>query len=246
MRRPLITLLLLSCIAPAIGWAQAGHALTDANEQVDEATAPVSTATEAVSETPDKPLNLDRLWLPSSYTKYWSNLRHIAEMQLASGRCTEVIRGELARAESSETQPVFAIMCRDNLRTTYVEKFDGLVLESYEQAIIRPPEPEPTEEEAVLELEPEPEPDISLAIYAACQNQWQSDVKLMQKLVWLDALEPVVPMAAEEDAEGVVHYSARRRFNARNAAGVELRYLAVCEATSLADVRTRIDIRRTP
>lgn len=238
MRQLINTLAFICCLAMAAAWA------TEPTETEASAGETVAPDAEAVSAVPDKPLNLDRLWLPSSYTKYWSNLRHIAEMQLASERCTEVIRGELARADSSEAQPVFAIMCRDHNRTTYVEKFDGLVLESYEQAIIRPPEPEPAADDVAAE--PEPEPDVSLDIYVVCQDRWREDVKLMQNLVWLDALEPVVPMAADEDAEGVIHYSASRRFNARNTAGVELRYLAVCEATDEADVRTRIDIRRTP
>ena len=221
----------------------------------------------------DEPLNTDRLWLPNSYVKYWSNLRQIAELQLASERCVEVVRGELLQSESSIDHPIFAIVCRDRARKTYVEKFNGLLIDSYELAIINPPAPpevESTEDEVVTAetKAPESENEIAQRFYGACKRAWQGDVKFMQGLVWLDSLdlhEPVSkrvrepdlaseaePAPAEEpdilktqpQIEETVEYLFERRFNARNAAGVTLRYRAVCTTTGPTNVQTHIDIRR--
>lgn len=73
-------------------------------------------------------LNTDRLWLPNSYRRHWRRLQNSALAVLAMPRCNEVVRGELARNESSLDAPVFAIICRDSNKKTYVQKVDGMTL----------------------------------------------------------------------------------------------------------------------
>ncbi|MBB3169409.1 hypothetical protein [Simiduia aestuariiviva] len=185
----------------------------------------------------DVPLNLDRLWLPTSYTKYWANLRQIAELALASERCIEVVRGELARAESAEDAPVFAIVCRDAARKTYVNKFDGLSIDSFDQAVVRDLVviDYAGEEVAVV--------DVTPALYEKCVSKWHSQLELMRGLTWLDDLDSVEPVMMTERDSGEILYRFARKFNAQNVAGVTLRYVAICEGTSLSDVETHIDIR---
>ncbi len=196
-----------------------------------------NTVVEQSSPPEDVPLNLDRLWLPTSYTKYWANLRQISEFVLASERCVEVVRGELARADSTEDAPVFAIVCRDSARHTYVNKFDGLAIDNFDFSIFDDPIATDDLEEEVVVI------DVTPALYESCTRDWQSKVQLMQALVWLDDLDSIEPVMMTERDNGEMLYRFARKFNAKNVAGVTLRYVAVCEGTTPSDMSARIDIR---
>ncbi|UTA47286.1 hypothetical protein L1F30_14080 [Simiduia sp. 21SJ11W-1] len=190
----------------------------------------------------DKPLNTDRLWLPGSYAIHWSKLREIAELALASERCVEVLRGELAQTQSTQEAPVFAIMCRDANRKTYVDKFNGLKTESFAAALI----PRAGAEEVAEQVAEVNHREVSAALYARCRELWQEQVKLMNALSWQSDIENVEPVEITDLSEGNWHYRFLRNFNAKNAAGVTLRYVAVCEGPKVFELTSRIDIRTTP
>lgn len=220
----------------------AGASETDEADVVPESQPPAGEqASEQAPDVADKPLNPDRLWLPGSYAVHWSRLRDIAELALASERCVEVLRGELAQTESTLEAPVFAVLCRDKNRKSYVNKFNGLRTESFDAALI------PRPGAAVEEAEPEPEvidtAEISATLYARCRELWEQQVALMRNLVWLSDMDSVEPVMMSELPDEGWHYEFKRKFNAENIAGVTLRYLAVCEGAKVFELESRIDIR---
>jgi len=190
----------------------------------------------------EQSLDLKRLWLPKSYSQYWANLRQVAEYQLAQERCAEVLRAELDRGQSSLEAPVFAVICRDANRRTFVEKFDGVSLVSL--APVADAATEGAGEMVAVDLQP--------VIYQRCQELWRTDVAQMVGLQWLDDFENT---AATERAEvetdddpntttTVTQFTFERRFNAKDAAGNELKYLANCIGSSLDTTLTEVSIRR--
>ncbi|MDN3638584.1 hypothetical protein QWY82_07180 [Simiduia curdlanivorans] len=195
-----------------------------------------------MAQEPEQTLDMKRLWLPKSYSQYWANLRQVAEYQLAQERCAEVIRAELDRGQSSLEAPVFAVICRDANRRTFVEKFDGVSLVSL--APVADEAPEAVLEEVAVDLQP--------VIYQRCQELWRTDVALMAGLQWLDDIEnPAVTERSEVDTDDnpettttVTQFTFVRRFNANDAAGNELKYLASCTGNSLETTLTEVSIRR--
>ncbi|BFM10464.1 hypothetical protein R50072_06170 [Simiduia litorea] len=188
-------------------------------------------------------LDLKRLWLPKSYSQYWANLRQVAEYQLAQERCAEVIRAELDRGQSSVEAPIFAVICRDANRRTFVEKFDGVSLVSLTPLVAEAAD-EAIEDVAATDLQP--------VIYQRCRELWRADVAQMQALAWLDDIESTaVTEQAEIETDNnpettttVTQFTFVRRFNATDAAGNLLKYLASCTGSSLESTRTELIIRR--
>ena len=193
----------------------------------------------------EQTLDIKRLWLPKSYNKYWSNLQQVAEYQLSQARCTDVLRAELDIGQSSLDAPIFAVVCRDENKKTFVEKFDGLSFTS-----LSPKSAQPIDETVE---EPVADVDLLPVIYRRCQELWAGDVALMKTLVWLDDLDDFsaterVELDTDDNPETtttVSQYTFVRRFNAEDAAGNQLKYFANCTGSSLDDTHTNLSIRRT-
>ena len=186
----------------------------------------------------DVPLNPDRLWLPKSQTQHQRLLLQAADVALAGERCTEGLRGQLDQRASQPDEPVFAIVCRDQNRRSYVEKFSGLELQRLTDD---PPEPVP---EPAVDLT-----SIEQAVYGRCQQLWLEKTAVLNGVQWLDGWHDWRAQSAQTvdlaDGRQVEQYHYQREFDAVNQDGVALYYSALCDGHSVEALWVKILPRRS-
>lgn len=191
-----------------------------------------------------------RLWLPSSYKHYFSELREVAELaEEKAPRCVEVVDGTLSESLSSIDEPIFRLICRDENKRTHAMQIDGI---SFEVVDLKRPsgrvtfealELERIEEErlallAQQEVERQALLSLQKDMWLDCLDQLAARTKNMRALVWKskDMPEPVL------DEEGGTIFKAD--FDAEDIYAKALRYRGECRYQDVDDVTVKIRPRR--
>lgn len=191
-----------------------------------------------------------RLWLPSTYKQYFSELRKVAELaEEKAPRCVEVVDGTLSESLSSIDKPIFRLICRDENKRTHAMQIDGITFDVVD--LSRPTgrvtfealelERIEAEKQAILDQQ-EAERQAALLqqknMWADCLEQLAARTKNMRALAWRskDIPEPVI------NEEGETSFSAD--FDAKDIYSKALHYRGECRYQSLEDVSVKIRPRR--